>query len=38
MGIETSDKAISLWEEIQGKKLTGPQMTALRIGFEKKIK
>lgn len=38
LGLESSAKATILWEEIQGKKLTGPQRTALRIGFEKKIK
>ena len=38
LGLESSDKASSLWEEIHRKKLTGPQRTALRIGFEKEIK
>ena len=38
LGLKSSEEAIGLWEEIQGKKLTGPQRTALRIGFEKRIK
>ena len=38
LGLESSDKASSLWEEIHDKKLTGPQRTALRIGFDKKFK
>jgi hypothetical protein len=38
LGLESSAKASILWEEIHGKRLTGPQRTALRIGFEKKIK
>jgi len=38
LGLESSEKASRLWEEIHGKKLTAPQRTALRIGFEKKIK
>ena len=37
-GLESTEKAVKLWEEIHGKKLTGPQRTALKIGFEKKIK
>jgi hypothetical protein len=36
LGVESSDKAARLWEEIHGKKLTGPQRTALKGGFEKK--
>lgn len=38
LGLESSEKAGRLWEEIHGKKLTPPQKTALRIGFEKEIK
>ena len=38
LGVESTDKAAKLWEEIHGQKLTSPQRTALRIGFEKKIK
>ena len=38
LGLESSDKSAKLWEEIHGKKLTGPQRTALKIGFDKKIK
>lgn len=38
LGLESSAKASSLWEEIHGKKLTGPQRTALRIGFDKELK
>ena len=38
LGIESYDKAAKLWEEIHAHKLTSPQRTALRIGFEKEIK
>ena len=38
MGFESTADASNLWEEIHGKKLTGPQRTALKIGFEKKLK
>ena len=38
LGLESSEKASKLWEEINGKKLTRPQRIALRIGFDKKIK
>ena len=38
LGLETSEKAVRLWEKIHGKKLTSPQRTALRIGFAKALK
>lgn len=38
LGLASSEDAARLWEEIHGKKLTGPQRTALKIGFEKEIK
>jgi hypothetical protein len=38
LGLESTEKAVTLWEEIHAKKLTWPQRTALKIGFEKKIK
>ena len=38
LGIKSSAEASGLWEGIQGKKLTGPQRTALKIGFEKEAK
>lgn len=36
LGLASSDKAANLWEEIHGRKLTGPQRTALRIAIENK--
>lgn len=38
LGLTSSEDAARLWEEIHEKKLTGPQRTALKIGFEKEIK
>lgn len=38
MGLESTDDAARLWEKIHGKKLTNPQRTALKIGFEKQLK
>ncbi|MGC1241339.1 MAG: hypothetical protein WA874_07115 [Chryseosolibacter sp.] len=38
LGLPSSENAAKLWEEIHDQKLTMPQKTALRIGFEKKIK
>ena len=38
LGVESSNQAAQLWEEIHDKTLTGPQRTALKIGFEKEIK
>ena len=38
LGLESTDQAARLWEQIHGKKLTGPQRTALKIGFEKKVR
>ena len=37
LGLESSDQAARLWEDIHAQKLTGPQRTALRIGFDKKM-
>jgi len=38
LGLESSAQAATLWEKIHDRKLTGPQRTALTIGFEKKLK
>lgn len=38
LGLASTEKAVRLWERIHGKKLTGPQRTALKIGFEKELK
>jgi len=38
MGLGPTSSASNLWEHIHGKKLTGPQRTALKIGYEKKLK
>ena len=38
LGLESSYQATELWEDIHRKALTGPQRTALRIGFEKQLK
>ena len=38
LGLSSSDTAARLWEEIYKQKLTNPQRTALRIGFNNEIK
>jgi hypothetical protein len=38
LGVESTDEAARLWEDIHQKKLSSPQRTALKIGFEKKLK
>ena len=38
LGLKSTDNAARLWEQIHAQKLTNPQRTALKIGFEKKIK
>jgi hypothetical protein len=37
LGVLSTEKAVSLWEEIHGSKLTGPQRTALSIAVEGKF-